>query len=60
MSKTRDTAAAQRSSQPRVRRTSAGVIAQYIQELSAFQQTRGPRPEARARMFPSRVAPIRC
>ena len=59
MSKTRDTAAAQRSSQPRVRRTSAGVIAQYIQELSAFQQTR-PRQESRVRMFPSRVAPIRC
>ena len=59
MSQTRDTAAT-RPPQPRARRTSAGVIAQYIQDLSALQRTGRSRPEPRARIFPSRVAPIRC
>jgi hypothetical protein len=57
MSKTNDTAAAKGTSVRRARRTSAGVIAQYIQELSASQRSR---PQPTTRIFPSRVVPIRC
>jgi hypothetical protein len=60
MSKTRDTAAAQGISPRRARRTSAGVIAQYIQDLSAPQRIRRTGSEPAARILPSRVVPVRC
>jgi hypothetical protein len=58
--KTRNTAAAQGLNGRRIRRTSAGVIAQYIQDLSANQRIRRSRPETAARLLPARVAPVRC
>jgi hypothetical protein len=60
MSKSKDPAAAQGTSSRRARRTSAAVIAQYVQDLSATQRNRRSRSEPAARIFPSRVVPVRC
>jgi hypothetical protein len=58
MSKTKNAAAAQPTSGLRGRRTSAGVIAQYIQDLSVSRRIRDERPEPA--VLPTRVAPVRC
>lgn len=63
MSSTQSTAAPQRPRLRRAQRSSAGVMAQYVQDLTQAARSLRPRQTAEPRglrVFPARITPIPC